>query len=88
MGPLCGMTAEELRARSHRPQEFYGQGHFMPAVTDGAAVLRLNRLRTVVRGVERLVLPAFPEGRGDLQQALNRMSSLVYIWMIREKAQA
>ena len=86
LGPLCGMTAEELRTRSHRPQEFYSQGHFMPAVTDGAAVLRLNRLRTMVRGVERLALPAFPQGRADLLRALNRMSSLVYIWMIREKA--
>jgi ethanolamine utilization cobalamin adenosyltransferase len=86
IGALCGMTAEELRARSHRPQEFYGQGHFRPEVTDGAVILRLNRLRALVRSVERLVLPAFPEGREDLLQTLNRMSSLVYIWMIREKA--
>ena len=86
VGRLCGMTAQELRERSHRPQEFYGLGHFMPDVTDGAAVLLLNRLRCTVRGVERLALPAFGDGRRDILQALNRMSSLVYILMIREKA--
>ena len=29
---LCGLTEQELRRRSHFPQEFYGQPHFMPEI--------------------------------------------------------
>ena len=46
---LCGLTEQELRSHSHRPQDFYGQTHFMPDVTDGAAVLHLNRCRAMAR---------------------------------------
>lgn len=83
--PLCAMTAKELRERSHRPQDFFGQPHFMPAVSDGAAVLRLNRVRCAVRHAELMAVAAMPD-REDLLRALNRMSSCVYILMIREKA--
>ena len=31
---LCGLTAEEIRIRSHFPQEYYGQPHFMPEASD------------------------------------------------------
>ena len=82
---LCGMTAQELRERSHRPQDFFHQPHFMPSVSDGASVLRLNKLRCMVRHVERMAVAAMPD-REDILRALNRMSSCVYILMIREKA--
>ena len=84
---LGGMDDATLRSRSHRPQEFYGQSHFMPEVGDGIRVLRLNLLRTRVRSVELAAVAAFPQ-RVDLLQALNRMSSYLYILMIREKAKA
>ena len=88
---LCGFTEEQLRSRSHRPQEFYGQPHFMPGPQDCATVLLLNRCRCAVRKAELAAAHAFtqPEGtctRGDILQALNRMSSMVYILMIQEKA--
>ena len=83
---LCAMTAKELRERSHRPQDFFGQPHFMPAVSDGAAVLRLNAVRCAVRHAELMAVAAMPD-REDLLRALNRMSSCVYILMIREKAE-
>ena len=87
---LCGLTEQEQRERSHRPQDFYGQPHFMPEYTDGAAVLKLNRLRTVVRRAELAAAEAFRDREGnptreDLLRALNRMSSMVYILMIRAK---
>ena len=82
---LCGMTAKELRERSHRPQDFYGQPHFMPAVTDGASVLRLNRVRCAARHAELKAAAAVPE-REDILRALNRMSSMLYILMVQEKA--
>lgn len=80
---LCGLSAEELRSHSHRPQDFYGKPHFMPDFDDGA-VLQLNRLRCAVRDAERLAVAAIPD-REDILQVLNRMSSAVYIFMIREK---
>lgn len=87
---LLGLTEEELRSRSHRPQDFYGQPHFMPSASDGAAVVWLNRCRCAVRRGELAACRAFatPEGssRPDLLKALNRMSSSVYLLMIEEKA--
>ena len=90
-GKLCGLTAEELRSRSHRPQDYYGQPHFMPEATDGAVILRLNRCRTAARAAELAAAAAFTDENGnctreDILRSLNRMSSMLYILMIREKA--
>ncbi len=88
--PLCGFSQGELRLRSHRPQDYYGQPHFMPESTDSREILLLNRVRCQVRSTELSAVNAFitPEGvsRGDIIQALNRMSSMVYILMIEDKA--
>ncbi len=82
---LCGLTQEQLRKHSHFPQEFYGQPHFMPEYTDGEMLLRLNKVRCAVREAERYGVAAVPD-RTDILQALNRMSSMLYILMIRLKA--
>ena len=79
---LCGLTEQEQRKRSHFPQDYYGQPHFMPAIADGETVLRLNRLRCAVRNAERALVAALPE-RTDLIRGMNRMSSGIYILMIR-----
>ena len=89
---LCGLTMEEQRNRSHRPQDYYGQVHFMPEVSDGAVVLHLNRCRTAVRAAELAAAAAFADEDGncsrvDILRALNRMSSMIYILMIREKVE-
>ena len=88
---LCGLTMEQQRSHSHRPQDYYGQPHFMPEHTDGPALLQLNRARCAARAAELAAARAFlgPEGictRPDLLQVLNRMSSMLYILMIRLKA--
>ncbi len=83
---LLGMTEADLRRRSHIPQEYYGIPHFMPSAEDGEVIARLNHLRTQVRETELCAANAFPEGRGDIIQALNRMSSAVYLLMIQENA--
>lgn len=88
---LCGLTDAELRERSHFPQKYYGQPHFMPAASDGAAMAALNRLRAVVRQTELACYSAFSDrdgrlARTDLLTALNRLSSLCWIQMIRLKA--
>lgn len=82
---LCGLTHEELRSHSHRPQDYYGQPHFMPEVADGEEILRLNKLRCVARNAELRAVAAVPE-REDILRALNRMSSMIYLLMIQEKA--
>lgn len=87
---LCGLTEKEIREQSHRPQDFYGQPHFMPSVSDGAAVLHLNRCRCVARNAELAAVRAFVDGGGnmtreDILRALNRVSSMLYILMIRLK---
>ena len=88
---LCGLTQQELRRRSHFPQEYYGQPHFMPAHADGEVVARLNRARCAARAAELAAVEAFTDREGiptrvDILQALNRMSSMLYILMIQEKA--
>jgi ethanolamine utilization cobalamin adenosyltransferase len=88
---LCGLTEAELRKRSHHPQEFYGQPHFMPSSSDNATVLQLNRCRCAVRAAELAAAHAFIDGNGccprpDILKALNRMSSMVYILMLQAKA--
>ena len=88
---LCGLTEEEQRRRSHFPQEFYGQPHFMPSASDGMAIARLNRARTAAREAELAAVTAFSDREGrptrsDLLKALNRMSSMLYILMIQWKA--
>lgn len=88
---LCGLTEQELRHRSHHPQKYYGQPHFMPSVEDGATILQLNRCRCAVRATELTAARAFTDSDGvctrpDILRALNRMSSMVYLLMIQEKA--
>jgi ethanolamine utilization cobalamin adenosyltransferase len=87
---LCGLSEAEIRAHSHRPQDYYGQPHFMPEYTDGEAILRLNRARCAAREAELLAVAAFTDADGvptrvDILKALNRMSSMLYILMIRLK---
>ncbi len=91
-GKLCGLTEEEQRSRSHRPQDFYGQPHFMPEYADGAAMLQLSRARCTARDAELKAVAAFSDREGnptrvDILRAMNRMSSMLYILMIKMKKQ-
>ena len=88
---LCGLTESELRHRSHFPQEYYGTAHFMPEASDGEARARGNRARCAAREAELRGVEAFSDREGrptrpDILRALNRMSSMLYILMIREKS--
>ena len=88
---ICGLTPEELRSHSHRPQDFYGQPHFMPSYTDGIAILQLNRTRCAARNAELAAARAFEDATGsctrsDILKLLNRISSMLYILMIQLKA--
>ena len=88
---LYGMDEATQRKHSHFPQDYYGQPHFMPDFGDSKHLLQLNRCRCAARAAELAATDAFTDRDGiptrpDLLQALNRMSSMLYILMIREKA--
>lgn len=88
---LCGLTQAEQRERSHMPQDYYGQPHFMPQASDGSVTAGLNRARCFAREAELAAVEAFSDREGnllreDIPKALNRMSSMLYLLMIQEKA--
>lgn len=90
---LLGLTPGELREQSHYPQKYFGQSHFMPSYHDPAALLAVNKVRTVVRQTELAAYRAFRDENGavtrnDILLALNRLSSLCWILEIRLKAEA
>lgn len=88
---LCGLTQDEQRGRSHMPQDYYGQPHFMPQASDGSVIAGLNRARCFAREAELAAVEAFSDREGnlireDIPKTLNRMSSMLYLLMIQEKA--
>lgn len=88
---LCGYTPDQLREYSHYPEKHLGQPHFLVRWTDGPALLAVNRLRTLVRQAELAAYAAFRDEnggvtRGDMLLGLNRLSSLLWIMMIKLKA--
>jgi len=88
---LGGMDEAQLRSRSHRPQEYYAQPHFMPEGKDPPLLLQINLARTLARKAELKAVSAFSDREGnptrpDILQALNRLSSYLYIIMIEIKA--
>ena len=89
---IWGLSEQELRKRSHMPQDYYGQPHFMPSAADGEEILCLNRARCIARQVELAAVAAFTDEKGnakrpDLLRMLNRLSSMLYLLMIQLKAE-
>ena len=87
---LCGLTEAEQRKRSHFPQDYYGQPHFMPEASDGRKMAQLNLARAASREAELAAAAAFTDADGrvtrpDLLRAMNRLSSAIYLLMIRQK---
>ena len=90
--PLWGLTMDQIRKRSHCPQDYYGQPHFMPAYTDGNLLLQVNRTRCAARAAELAACHAFSDREGaptrpDILRAMNRISSGLYLIMIQIKAE-
>jgi len=87
---LLGLDSAGLRAQSHDPKGFAGlDGHPVPRLEQGGLCLALNFLRTQVRETELAAAQAFCRKDGnverpDLLEALNRMSSAVYLLFLKE----
>lgn len=89
---LLGLDQEELRRRSQHPGDYYGIGHPRPDAALGIWYARLNRLRALSREAELAAVTAFlgPDGsvsRPELVQGYNRMSSAIYLLMLRVAAE-
>jgi propanediol utilization protein/ethanolamine utilization cobalamin adenosyltransferase len=89
---LLGWTPEQIREMSHHPDRYFGVTHSTMSYLDGPVVARLNILRAKVREVELYANRAFidPQGnclRTDIVQALNRLSSVLYILVCRTRSE-
>lgn len=85
---IIGLTHAELRERSHDPKKFYDiQQMVLPDHTMGRDYALLNQLRTAIRETEVAAAEAFRVGskytRGDIIEALNRLSSALHIMMCK-----
>lgn len=85
---LIGLNADELRDHSHHSTKHYGISHFLPSYTHGEMAAYINRLRTLTRKTELVAYNAFKDqngnvDRGDIIQALNRMSSVFWIMLCK-----
>ncbi|HSS37878.1 MAG TPA: ethanolamine utilization microcompartment protein EutL [Polyangia bacterium] len=89
---LWGMAGTEIRDATHHTQESYGVPFMYPDVRQGLVVAKLALARAVAREAEVAMLAAFPPDDGlattppsrpDLAEALNRVSSALYLLAVR-----
>ena len=82
---LLGLSSAELRYQSQNVREVFSIDHPVPSYKQGAVCGALNKLRTSVRRAELAAVRAFPDGeRMDIIEALNRLSSGIYILYVRK----
>ncbi|EAR6843612.1 ethanolamine utilization cob(I)yrinic acid a,c-diamide adenosyltransferase EutT [Salmonella enterica] len=84
---IVGLNEDELHRLSHQPLRYLDYDHLVPEASHGRDAALLNLLRTKVRETETLaaqvfITRSFEVLRPDILQALNRLSSTVYVMMI------
>jgi ethanolamine utilization cobalamin adenosyltransferase len=85
---LLNMNEKEIREMAHHPEKHFDHGHFMPDFKMGVGIVALNTVRTAVRETELAAYQAFKKEDGtterdDIILALNRLSSLCYVMMVK-----
>lgn len=88
---LLGLSPTELREQSHDPQKYFGLKYGYIQQEDGQLVARLHTLRSQSRVVELCACRAFIKEDGtclreDIIQALNRLSSALFILVCRVRS--
>lgn len=87
---LLGMNSQRLRYVSHHLTEEFGIEHSVPHYSMGEVCVALNNVRTFIREAELLAVTAFTQDgkvtRPDIVEALNRLSSCVYIMFCKKVA--
>ncbi|MCI6019501.1 MAG: phosphate propanoyltransferase [Clostridiales bacterium] len=85
---LLGLDSNEIRHMSHDVRGYFGIPHPMPDYKMGRICTALNSLRTLVRETELQAVGAFSNdgkcSHKDIIEALNRLSSCVYILFCAE----
>ncbi|MDA8497214.1 ethanolamine utilization cob(I)yrinic acid a,c-diamide adenosyltransferase EutT [Citrobacter sp. Igbk 17] len=84
---IVGLSDEDLHRLSHQPLRYLDHDHLVPEASHGRDSALLNLLRTKVRETETVaaqvfITRSFEVLRPDILQALNRLSSTVYVMMI------
>lgn len=87
---LLGMSEKEIQKMAHHPKQYFGIDHFIPDYKMGKEIIVLNTLRTFIRDTEISVYQSFKKDdgsmeRNDMMLALNRLSSLCLVMMLRCK---
>ena len=84
---LGNLSAEAIHKMSHHPLKYLGHDHLVPDEKQGMQVALLNLLRAQIREAELYaaqiyITRDFRVKRPDIMQALNRLSSAVYVLML------
>jgi ethanolamine utilization protein EutL len=80
---LGGLSPPEIRFHSHHTHELYGIPFMFPSVRQGPVVAKLYLARAYAREAELALYQAFAEPPKDLQLALNRLSSALYLMTVK-----
>ena len=83
---VFGYSGDDLREISQNPGKHLGMAHFWPDENASLCMASLNRLRSEVRRCEREAVRAYPECEPwqiSIIECLNRLSSAVYILMLK-----
>ena len=85
---ILDLDEKKLREMSHNPQKYFNTKHILPSWEMGETAILLNSIRSAVREVEIAAVKAFKTEEGvdrvDIIRALNRLSSCIYIMMLRQ----
>ena len=84
---IVGLNEDDLHRLSHQPLRYLEHDHLVPEASHGRESALLNLLRTKIRDTETIaaqvfIIRGFDVLRQDILQALNRLSSAVYVMMI------
>lgn len=88
---LLDLPLDKVRIVSHNPKKYYNMEHlFNISSSNKLNTLYLNQLRTLIREVEVLAVDVFlcdkKVERKDILKCLNRLSSAIYIMMLKEES--
>lgn len=85
---ILGLDEKKLREISHNPQKYFNTKHILPSWEMGELAVLLNSIRSYVREVEIAAIKTFKTEEGvdrvDIIRALNRLSSCLYIMVLRQ----
>lgn len=86
---VLGENLNKIKEVSHNPKKFYGMDHlFSISSKNNMITLKLNEMRSLVREVEISAIDAFVNENGEIKREdllliFNRLSSIIYVMMLK-----